>query len=777
MYTRVHTVSHNNEVCGNQGTARPHSPILRSWGYAVLLFLLPLYSLCQYYPAPLPVTADKKTGLIRQLRVVPKGPLHIHLLIDLGSLYLNLPVRTSSDLQTAASYANQAYTESALTNDRDLRELSLLLLAQVYFREEKPASMIQLLSLAPDDTAKAKLLLTLSFYHWATDQGDFKDLNEKCIKYAREAETLCKRLGLEELAIMARRNIAFVDFQEQRSNAGHDMLQVVEDYRKLGYKRLHYAYFALAFYSMQAGKSDSAYYYSRAAMQSVHDTRDSSAAGDIYLIKGMIDHRQDRFDDAVNAYLQASNYYRHYPGLYNLSSTILHSSLSVSYSKLGRHREAIQYLENSWQKYPPKTWLDSCMYIHKLGHAYREIKQFGKAEQYFLQYLEILERKKHRVLDGYYTLGQLYLDSHQYDKARKYLYQVFGEGFADSTTIGERQAHYMLYLADSATGHYQSAIKHLLYLNGEAEMKLRAKRDSVVTEMDIAYKAKEKEQEIKIKNQGIAILEQKAIAQEDKLRQSRMIYLIAAGCLGLALITLILGYRLYRQKQRNNQRVQMQNEVLQKVVSEKEWLLKEVHHRVKNNLHTIFCLLESQARNSGLEARTALEKSKSRVYAMSLFHQKVYQSEDIEQVCFSQYIRDFLIFLEDSFDLENRNIRVVHELQKEALPTKVAMPLAVIINEALTNAAKYAFEGREQGTIKLVFNREGDTYHLQIIDNGVGIPADQLAGRRSLGMQLMQGLCRDIGATLVMNVDHGTTIHISFKAQEAWQPAAEPTIA
>jgi two-component sensor histidine kinase len=158
---------------------------------------------------------------------------------------------------------------------------------------------------------------------------------------------------------------------------------------------------------------------------------------------------------------------------------------------------------------------------------------------------------------------------------------------------------------------------------------------------------------------------------------------------------------------------------------------------------------------------------------MSLFHQKVYQSENIEQVDFGFYIRDFLIFLQDSFDLEARNIRITQHIEPASLSLKQAMPLALVANEALTNAAKYAFEGRSSGEIRLTLEKQQQTYQLIISDDGIGIPTNYLSVNRSLGMELMHGLCADIGATISFEAKNGTKIYINFVAEQVSERPVE----
>ncbi len=174
-----------------------------------------------------------------------------------------------------------------------------------------------------------------------------------------------------------------------------------------------------------------------------------------------------------------------------------------------------------------------------------------------------------------------------------------------------------------------------------------------------------------------------------------MVILLASG--GLL-------YKQYRQKQKSaaliaetnkvisqkNQAITQKNEALEQLVTEKEWLLKEVHHRVKNNLHTVICLLESQAAYLESDARQANEVSQQRIYTMSLIHQKIYQSEDIKSIDMSVYLPEFIQYLDDSF---GNNLRIHFEVDIDPVQLDIsqAVPVALIINEAVTNSIKYAF--------------------------------------------------------------------------------------
>ncbi|RFM28716.1 sensor histidine kinase [Deminuibacter soli] len=733
----------------------------------LLICLFPLRLLSQYYPAPRPVAASQLQPLLRQVRSANTPHEHIRALNALGNLYINLPLRKPVDFAAAKQYLQQALTESTRANDTAGKTEALLLLGQLAFFNDAPEAWEPLLPQA-DDATRAKLLLQLSFYYWYRDAGDSKTNLLKSIEYAKQAGMLGEKLGLKDLAMMAERNIAMDNSELQKPGAEAGLLKVLDAYKRTGYRQLHYIYFVLAWHYYLANKMDKAYYYSETAINSVLATKDTLATGDMYVLKSEIGYHRDSYEEAIRSAETALRFFSYQSGMYYVCATICHDIISSAYDKLGRRQEAIEYILKVMHQYPPRTTIDSIAYIGRLGDAYRELKEFDKAEKFFLQKYAISKRIHSGERSAAISLGHMYLDAKAYEKARVFLYQALSFGDSGVRASSQRYLHYMIYLADSATRRYASALKHLSLLNNQAAADARLEQDKVVKQMEVAYRAREKEQELKLKNQHIAMLQHETDAQREKLKQSQKIGMLTAGGLLLAVAVGVLLFFLYRQKKRGSRSMFTKNQQLQKLVSEKEWLLKEVHHRVKNNLHTIFCLLESQARTATPEARAALEKSRQRIYAMSLFHKKVYQSDNIETVDLGNYIREFLLFLQDGFDLEAKNIRIVHDMDPVPLPLRLAMPLALVANEALTNAAKYAFKGRLQGEIRLALKHEGDGYVMMISDNGIGMPEKGTSLNRSLGMELMYGLCADIGAEISFRMENGTQIRITFTAaQEA----------
>jgi two-component sensor histidine kinase len=240
--------------------------------------------------------------------------------------------------------------------------------------------------------------------------------------------------------------------------------------------------------------------------------------------------------------------------------------------------------------------------------------------------------------------------------------------------------------------------------------------------------------------------------------------MIAGGCLlGLLLIVVINRYHL---KQRTNNQIARKNESLQRLLTEKEWLLKEVHHRVKNNLHTVICLLESQAAYLENDALKAIENSQHRIYAMSLIHQKLYQSDDIKTIDMADYIPELVKSLQDGFDTSDL-IRFSVNIQPINLNISHAIPIGLIINEAVTNSIKYAFPENKKGEISISMTSDGKQIKLNIADNGIGMPQqDKGNASGSLGLELIKGLSQDIEAEITFLVHPGTRMAIVFKPDE-----------
>jgi PAS domain S-box-containing protein len=204
-------------------------------------------------------------------------------------------------------------------------------------------------------------------------------------------------------------------------------------------------------------------------------------------------------------------------------------------------------------------------------------------------------------------------------------------------------------------------------------------------------------------------------------------------------------------------------------LGEKEVLLKEIHHRVKNNMQVISSLVSLQADGSEDEAvRGLLRDVTDRVRSMALVHEKLYQSSDLARVDFAEYARSLLSYLWRAHGASISGVRLDLDLEPVSLAVDAALPCGLILNELAGNALKHAFRGRSecQVTVSLRGSATGQV-RLRVRDNGVGLPAGlDWRKTRSLGLRLVQMLSGQLGGTVEVRGGEGTAFEITFGGQQ-----------
>ena len=205
-------------------------------------------------------------------------------------------------------------------------------------------------------------------------------------------------------------------------------------------------------------------------------------------------------------------------------------------------------------------------------------------------------------------------------------------------------------------------------------------------------------------------------------------------------------------------------EKIKQSLHEKEVLLKEVHHRVKNNLQIISSILNLQSSTiSDKQTLDLLKNSQDRIRSMSLIHELLYQTKDFSTINFLEYIRSISTNLFQSYN-QNKNIDLILELQPVALDLDLAIPCGLIINELITNSLKYAFEVTGSGEVKIILSQFDNEVILIIEDNGKGFPSTlDFRDTESLGMQLVISLVDQIDGEIILESEFGTKYELRFK--------------
>lgn len=210
-------------------------------------------------------------------------------------------------------------------------------------------------------------------------------------------------------------------------------------------------------------------------------------------------------------------------------------------------------------------------------------------------------------------------------------------------------------------------------------------------------------------------------------------------------------------------------EKIRESLREKEVLLGEIHHRVKNNLAVISGLLYLQAEKTDTEAgRNLLQQSQGRINSMALVHELLYENHNFSGIDPGKYIEQLINHISSNLSVRNKDITTTIHTGNLQLDMNIAIPCALLINELLTNAYKYAFAGREGGNISVDIYREGAYNHLEVKDDGVGIPDSYIRGegKEGLGMSLVRILTQQLKGTMTIENTNGTRFKISFPAEE-----------
>jgi len=222
---------------------------------------------------------------------------------------------------------------------------------------------------------------------------------------------------------------------------------------------------------------------------------------------------------------------------------------------------------------------------------------------------------------------------------------------------------------------------------------------------------------------------------------------------------------IYRREESENARV-LEVEKIESSVKEKEILLKEIHHRVKNNLQIISSLLNLQS--GYIKDKDSIEifkESQNRVRSMALIHEKLYQSKDMSQIDFSEYVSELVSNLFSSYSLNSALITLHQDIKNILLEIDLAINLGLIINELVSNAFKHAFPEGRKGNLYISMSNDKQKYELIIEDDGIGFSSEiDFRTTESLGLQLVITLVEQIGGEIFLFRDNGTKFVIKFNS-------------
>lgn len=351
------------------------------------------------------------------------------------------------------------------------------------------------------------------------------------------------------------------------------------------------------------------------------------------------------------------------------------------------------------------------------------------------------------IQNGQWQIAQDWLEKSLANAQRGQSRNLAAEAYRAFSNLYERKGQ-----ADKALDFLQKyfALKDTL-LN---ENQLQATR-----ELETRYQLKEKEN-------AIQLLQSTTELQALRLREARRRQWGLAG--GLLALGLVSGLAIYgiRLKQRSNRNLAEKNAQIVRSLQEKELLLREIHHRVKNNLQVISSLLKLQSAHLSADARQALNEGRNRVHSMALIHQDLYRDEgNLTAIDAGAYIGKLTDSLFRAYNIRPEKIALHTDIDPIQLDVDTAVPLGLIINELISNALKHAFQQREHGRLEVRLKQQGDQLLLHVGDDGPGMPADTFdTGKTapSFGAQLVGMLTEKLGGRLRVSQGNGNNVELTI---------------
>ncbi|MEO0332892.1 MAG: sensor histidine kinase, partial [Bacteroidota bacterium] len=383
---------------------------------------------------------------------------------------------------------------------------------------------------------------------------------------------------------------------------------------------------------------------------------------------------------------------------------------------------------------------------------------FEKAEralEYCHQALALKKQLNQRGSMAYTSqrLAEIYADLEQYDSALFYANSSLA--LFDTIDSKERKVETYRILSEiyRVLGEYEKALTSHQDYTLLKDSILSVEKERLTADMEGKYQSAKKDLELLARDTTIA--EQKA---------NQRVYI------GLAVGLLLLSAGLlffYRKRQQRNRELQHLNNQLDAKNQQNELLLKEIHHRVKNNLEMVKSLIALQsAQLEDSATKDAMIASQNRVQSMGIIHQKLYQGENLGSVEMKDYFLNLGEGILDSFDAEDQ-VKIECAMDRLELDVDTAVPIGLIVNELLTNALKYAFPEETPGTINISLSRTDDnTLTLTVVDNGVGKMAETAPRGTGFGSQLVQLLTQQLNGQMQEESQDGTRVFFRFQLDQ-----------
>ena len=468
---------------------------------------------------------------------------------------------------------------------------------------------------------------------------------------------------------------------------------------------------------------------------------------------GVVYRMQRNYEDAIKIYQKSVAIKEAQGDEKGLANT--YNNIGLAYSYLGDEVQALDYLNRALELYARNEMVGEVVSVRaSMGIAHFKLNHLTEAESHLANALtdRNLLPQTIELPELLISMGRIKNGLSKYEEALVYFREAWE--LLENTDRTEALNDVRLYGAESfyAMGDYQSAADwYRGYIEGSYDL-MDQKRVEEMEKMRESFNAAEREKELEISQLKLAV--------EERQKTYLMWGMVLA-----VVVLLVLTFAVWNTV-RSNRKLAHQKGIIQKSLEEKEILMREIHHRVKNNLQVVSSLLSIQSR--GIEDAKALEavnESRNRVKSMALIHQDLYREDDLTHVDVRTYIGKLVESLFSSYRVDQERVKLVKEIDAISLDVDTLIPLGLILNELISNSLKYAFEQNE-GTLNVTLKQENGILRLEVSDDGIGLDPQQLEGD-GFGMKMIRAFSEKLGASFEVISDHGTTSRLTVKKFKA----------
>ena len=475
-----------------------------------------------------------------------------------------------------------------------------------------------------------------------------------------------------------------------------------------------------------------------------------SQMGISYFFQYQYENAQLYYQKAIDLYLKTNN-------KKELAGVLINQGIVYTY--INKNDEAEKNYLNALSIYQEENNIAGLSPTYNsLAKIYYAKKEYEKAIQYYKQSesYSLQSNNLFNLIPTYNSLAIVYKELKKYNEAKNYS----SKSIDISKQIGalEREMFCHETMSDIlfAMGDYKNAYESFKNYSIIKDSIFTSDKNDAIAEMQAKFDVEKNQQKVK------EIELQKKIDDEANTKQRLVLIVLII----VILISLVFTMILFRNKQKVNHLLKQKNEAIQANLEQKEMMMSEIHHRVKNNLQMVSSILDLQARDlTDEKSMRVIEDSLSRINAISLIHKRLYQSENIRGIKINSYLQElaFDIIKNFSSTVQTSSIDLQCHIDDLDMDLESAIPIGLITAELITNSCKYAFTTITQPKITINLTKQNTDLILVVIDNGIGKEQSVNTSGTSFGTKLIKSLSRKLRAEITENSSsNGTSIQLKI---------------